>query len=122
MKKLVAFILIILLGYGLTLFGPWYLVAAAGFVGGLIIRRQWQGLLIGFLAGFVLWLTQAWLIQNNSASDLPDRMADLFGLPNALTLWIVTAVVGGLLTGLGTAAGGALMDNPKQKRSRKYSR
>ncbi len=118
MKKVLAFILIIIIGYFATLKGPWYLIIIAGFLGGLLIRNQWQALLIGFLAGFTLWLAQVWLLQNQSASDLPQRMADLFGLPNDIVLWLVTAAIGGLITGLGCAAGGALTAQKRKDKNR----
>jgi MFS family permease len=122
MKKVIAFLLIIALGYLATSYGPWYLIVIAGFLGGLLIRNQWQGLLIGFLAGFTLWLGQVWWLQNQSASDLPQRMADLFGLPNEWLLWLITAVIGGLVTGFSSAAGGAISAQKKKKRKRKYVR
>ena len=53
MRKIVAFVLIIITGYLLTRFGPWYLIALAGLLGGLILKNQWSGLLIGFfVTGF----------------------------------------------------------------------
>lgn len=108
MKKFIAFILIIILGYLLTSFGPWYLMALAGLAGGLFLKKQWSGLLIGFLAGFTLWAVHIWLLSNASESDLPARMARLFTLPNDTVLMLVSALVGGLVTGFSAAAGGSL--------------
>lgn len=108
MKKIVAFIAIIVLGYLLTGFGPWYLMALAGFAGGLLIKKQWTGLLIGFLAGFTLWAVHIWLLSSASESDLPARMARIFTLPNDTILILVSALVGGLVTGFGAAAGAGL--------------
>ncbi|MEO0340019.1 MAG: hypothetical protein AAF242_12490, partial [Bacteroidota bacterium] len=82
MKKLFSFLLIIIMGYLLTSFGPWYLIALAGFFGGIILKNQWSGLLIGFLAGFALWAIQILWLTNASESDLPERMAQLFTLPS----------------------------------------
>ncbi len=120
MKKLIGFVLIIVIAYFATQYGPWYLVAVAGFIGGLFINNQWQGLILGFLAGFGLWIIQVYLLQQASTSDLPERMAQLFGLSSNTSLMLVTATVGGLMTGFGTAAGGALTQKKKKKRRRRY--
>jgi hypothetical protein len=109
MKKLLSFLLIITLGFLLPLFGPWYLVALAGLCGGLLLKNQWSGLLIGFLAGFLLWAIQIGFLTSASESDLPVRMAKLFTLPNDTVLILVSALVGGLVTGLSAAAGGSLV-------------
>jgi hypothetical protein len=108
MKKFVAFLLIVILGYLLTSFGPWYLIAIAGFVGGLVLSNQWKGLLIGFLAGFILWAIHIYAMSSSSQSDLPARIAKIFTLPNDTMLLVVSALVGGLVTGFGAAAGGGL--------------
>ena len=108
MKKIVAFILIVVLGYLLTSFGPWYLIALAGFAGGLVLKNQWKGLFIGFLAGFILWAIHIYIMSSSSKSDLPSRMAEIFTLPNDTILILVSALVGGLVAGFGAAAGGSL--------------
>jgi len=115
MKKFVAFILIVILGYVLTSFGPWYLIAIAGFAGGFLIKKQLTGLFIGFLAGFSLWTVHIWLMTNASESDLPARMAQIFTLPNDTLLILVSALIGGLVTGFGAAAGGSLSKVMKSK-------
>ena len=108
MKSFLAFLIIVVVGYLATAFGPWYLIAVAGFAGGWVVQHQWRGLFIGFLAGFILWSAQIWLMTTASNSDLPLRMADLFSLPNDTALILISALVGGLLTGFGAAAGGSL--------------
>ena len=107
MKRLAAFLSIVVLGYLLTSFGPWYLIALAGFAGGWLLKNLWPGLLIGSFAGFTLWAIHIWLLSSVSESDLPARMAQLFNLPNNTTLILVSALVGGLVTGFGAAAGGS---------------
>lgn len=116
MKNIVALILIIALGWLFTWFGPWYLVALAGFIGGLITANQWRGLLIGFLGGFILWSIQLFLLKQASASDLPERMAQLIGVGSGMVLLWVSAAIGGLITGFGAAAGGALTHKKKRRR------
>ena len=108
MKSILAFLVIVAVGYLITAVGPWYLIAVAGFAGGWIIKNQWRGLLIGFLAGFTLWVVQIVLMTSASESDLPVRMAKLFSLPGETSLVLVSAIVGGLITGFGAAAGGSL--------------
>lgn len=108
MKSILAFLVIVVVGYLSTAFGPWYLIAVAGFAGGWIIQHQWRGLLVGFLAGFTLWVVQIFLMTSSSESDLPGRLASLFGLPGETSLILVSALVGGLLTGFGAAVGSSL--------------
>lgn len=108
MKSIVAFLVIVVVGYLSTAFGPWYMMAFAGFAGGLIVKDPWRGLLIGFLAGFALWSVQIVLMTSATESDLPARLSSLFGLPGETSLILVSAVVGGLITGFGAAAGGSL--------------
>lgn len=108
MKKLLSLVLIMILGFLLTSFGPWYLIALAGLLGGLILRNQWSGLLIGFLGGFSLWSIQIGFLTSFSESDLPARIAQLFTLPNDTVLILVSALVGGLVAGFGAATGGSL--------------
>jgi len=107
-NKTVVFFVIIVLGYLLTLVGPWYLIVLAGFSGGMLLKSQWSALYIGFLAGIVLWAVHIWLVTNASESDLPARMAQIFTLPNETILVVVSALVGGLVTGFASAAGGSL--------------
>ena len=118
MKNILAFIIIIALGWGLTYLGPWYLVAVAGFIAGLLIANQWRAFLIGFIAGLALWATQLFLIEQSSNSDLPERMAQLIGVGSGMTLLWASATIGGLITAFGAAAGGALTQ--KKKRKRRY--
>ena len=114
MKKLFALVLIMILGFLLTSFGPWYLIALAGLLGGFILRNQWSGLLIGFLGGFSLWGIHIGLITSFSESDLPVRIAQLFTLPSETILILVSALVGGLVSGFAAAAGGSLASVFKQ--------
>lgn len=108
MKKFVAFTLIVILGYLLTSFGPWYLIAIAGFAGGLVLSKQCHGFLIGFLAGFILWGIHIYMMSSSSQSDLPARMAKIFFLPNDTMLIVLSTLIGGLVAGFGAAAGSSL--------------
>jgi hypothetical protein len=116
MKNAIALLLIPFLGWLFTAFGPWYLIIAAGFFGGLIVAHQWRALLIGFFSGTLLWALQLMLLEQGSASDLPSRMAQLIGLPSSTYLIIITVVLGGIVTGLGAAAGGALTQKKIQRK------
>lgn len=117
MKNISALLLIFGLGWLLTYIGPWYLLALAGFAGGLLTANQWRGLLIGFLGGFILWSIQLVVLKQASASDLPERMAELIGVGSGIILLGISASIGGLVSGFGAAAGGALT---QKKKSRRY--
>jgi len=102
-------VLMAILGWLLPTFGPWYLIALSGFGGGLLLSRSWFALLIGFLVGATLWYVQINLLQNASPSDLPARMAELVQIGGKQNLMLLTAALGGLVMGLGAAAGASLL-------------
>lgn len=85
---------------------PWYaLVAAALLVGALFRLGAGGSFAAGFLAGFLLWGGYAWYLDNRNGGLLSARMGELFGgLPGAALL-AATALLGGLLAGLGALAG-----------------
>ncbi len=95
-------------GWLLPTFGPWYLIALAGFGGGLVLSRPWLALLLGFVVGFVLWYVQIYILANASASDLPARMAELMQVGGQQNLRLLTGGLGGLVMGFGAAAGASL--------------
>jgi hypothetical protein len=102
-------LLMAILGWLLPTLGPWYLIALAGFGGGLLLSRSWLALLIGFVVGATLWYVQIILLQNASPSDLPERMAELMQLGGKQNLMLLTAALGGLVMGLGAAAGASIL-------------
>ena len=116
MKNLVAFICIVVIAYFGTQYGPWYMVALAGLVGGLIAGKPWPAFLIAFIAVSALWFIQLKMLTDASPSDLPERMGKLIGVGSGLNLMLASSAIGGLVAGCAAAAGGVLMKKKKKRR------
>ena len=98
---------IVILGFFLELFLPWWSVAIAAFVGGLFLTTR-SNFLAGFLAIGLLWVIKALLIDLSTDSGLADRVARIFMLHNKAVLLLVTFILSGLVGGFSSMSGGAL--------------
>lgn len=101
-------LIMVILGWFLPTIGPWYIIALAGFGGGIVLKRSWVAFFIGFMVGFALWYVQIYLLQNASPSDLPERMAELIKAGGKQNLMLITSALGGLVMGLGAAVGASV--------------
>lgn len=109
MKLIQQMVVVAVLGGILALVLPWWSVAVAGFLGGILLKPGgWSGFAGSFLGIFLLWTGMALWIDLGSDSPLPDRVASLIspGL-SGFALAFVSGVVGGLVAGLAGAAGNA---------------
>ena len=95
MKFLIQLLAIIALAYILELFLPWYYIAVASFVMGYALKSK-ANFLAGFMAIAILWFVKASLQNSAGSSDLAERVANIFTLPNKELLFLVTSIVGGL--------------------------
>ena len=116
MRTLLGIIAIALLAYFAPFVGPWYLIAIAGLIGGMIIRKPTLAFLLAFLVVAILWYVQLHITVSASSSDLPDRMGKLIGAGNGGALMVVTANIGGLVAGFAAAAGATLTRRKKKRR------
>ena len=110
MKFLLAKVLTALLSFITGLFLPWWGIAIAGLVVALII---YQGAGMAFLSGllgvFLLWGGLAWWIDMKNNGVLSQKIATVLPLGgNSILLILVTALVGGLVTGFGAMSGSYL--------------
>jgi hypothetical protein len=112
----------LLQGLAITIFAsvlelvlPWWSIAIAAFVGGLIFKSG-LNFVAGFLAIALLWLITALTIDISSASDLASRVAKIF-MVNTPILLGITALLGGLVGGFAAMAGASLR---RDKRKLKY--
>jgi hypothetical protein len=103
---------IIVLGYILEIFFPWWTVAIAAFLCGMIFNTN-ANFGAGFLAVALLWALKAWLIHRTAAAPLAERVASIFMLSKPL-LFLVTATIGGLVGGFAAMAGSAL-NRPRRR-------
>jgi hypothetical protein len=111
MKFLIQFVAILAVAFLLELFLPWWSIAIAAFAGGLIFDTR-SNFGAGFLAIAVLWTLKALFIEMSAATTLTDRVAAIFTV-NKPILFVITALLGGLVGGFASMAGSAL--NKKRK-------
>lgn len=98
---------IVILGFFLELFLPWWSVAIAAFAGGMLLHTRWN-FLAGFLAAGFLWVGKALITNLSSDSDLADKVARTFMLHDTALLLLVTFLLGGLVGGFAAMSGGAV--------------
>lgn len=116
MRFFVQIICIIILAGFLELFLPWWSIAIAAFVSGVLINSRYN-FLAGFLGIGLLWLGMALIIESSAAAPLIERVAAIFMSISKAMLFAVTALIGALVGGFAAMAGGALR---KQKRAARY--
>ncbi len=98
---------IIILGFLLELFLPWWSVAIAAFIGGLFLNTR-HNFFAGFLAIGLLWMVKSLLIDLSTDSGLADKVARIFMLHNKAFLLLVTFIISGLVGGFASMSGGSL--------------
>ncbi|MFK8006676.1 MAG: hypothetical protein AB8H03_09905 [Saprospiraceae bacterium] len=95
-------IVIILLGLLVHQFTPWWsIVIVAAIVGGIFNEHAGKSFVFGFIGVFFLWGIAAFQIDAGNESILSTRMAEIFGA----NMIIVTALLGGILGGMGALTG-----------------
>ncbi len=109
MKFIVQFIAILFFAHLLDLFLPWYSIALAAFVVGYFLKSR-LNFLAGFLAIATLWTFNAWLIDSSSSSALATTVAEIFNLKHAIFLYVLMAVIGGVVGGFAALTGGLLRE------------
>ncbi|MCU0451459.1 MAG: hypothetical protein MUC97_16715 [Bernardetiaceae bacterium] len=99
---------------------PWWSIAGAAGLVGLVFRGGgWGAFFSGFFGAGLLWLAYALYIDQQTASVLSAKVAELFRLPNPTALAGVTAMVAGLTAGFGGLTGNRLRQLvAKPKRAR----
>lgn len=121
MKFISAIILTAFLGYAAGLFSamPWFCFAITSFVVAIAIpQRPWKSFVTGFIALFLLWTVLVIFIDHANQHILSTRIANLFPLGGSYwVLILVTAVLGGLVSGFAALAGSFVR---KRKAIRKY--
>jgi hypothetical protein len=104
MRLIYQLLIIVVLAFVLELFLPWWSIAIAAFIGGVAMKSKYN-FIAGFFAISALWLGSAWLIDLNAATSLTEKVAHIFTLPNKASLFLVTAILGGLVGGFGCLTG-----------------
>lgn len=95
----------------MQLYLPWWSVAMAGFLIGFILSSSKSSSFVaGFLGISIYWGMLALSIDNANDHILSTRVAELFYLPGPSALILVTALIGGIVGGLGALAGSQLRE------------
>ncbi len=107
MKFIVVVLLTALLGYAAPLYFPWWSFAVTSFIVALFIhQRAWAAFAATFLGLFLLWGIMALIIDNLNDHLLSQKIATLLPLGgSSLLLICVTALVGGLVSGIAGLSG-----------------
>ena len=110
MKFVLSIILTSLLAFAGGLWLPWWCIAIAGFISGIMIEQSpGKSFLGGFAGIFLLWSLLCWWIDIQNRGILSHKIAVILPLNgNSFLLILVTAIVGGLVGGLAAATGGLL--------------
>ena len=110
MKLFVAIILTGLLALVAGLWLPWWSIAIASLLIGLLIpQRAGRAFLAGFLGIFLLWAIYAFIKDSRNDGLLSAKIAEVLPLGgNSFLLILVTAFVGGIVGGFGGMTGSFL--------------
>lgn len=106
MKSIPYTIAIIILGFICQSYLPWWSIVLVAFVIGAFTKDSGiRAFAIGFVGVALLWGIYAAFINNQNDSILANRMGELFGGMSAISLVLITAIIGGLVGGLGALTG-----------------
>lgn len=106
MKFLAKFIIIGILTYLFEQFLPWWSIALAAFMGGMIFKsRGLNAFLAGALGVGLVWLGVAWLIDYQTDSILTSKIAGILKLENKNLIIAITVLLGSLIGGFSAWTG-----------------
>jgi|SRR5690606_38880166 hypothetical protein len=114
MKFTVQLIAIVIMGWLLEMFLPWWSIAIAGFIGGFAFRSK-SNFTAGFLAIALLWFVHAFIIDLQASAPLSEKIATLLMVKSKFVLFLITAVIGGLVGGFATLTGALLKSGRKRR-------
>lgn len=107
MKLIISILLIALLSFVSCLYLPWWSIAIAAFIVVAFIHQMpGKAFLSGFAAVFILWGTLAWYLSSRNYHILAHKVSVIVvQSDNVPVLILLTALIGGLIAGLGALAG-----------------
>ena len=110
MKFFSQFLITGMLACSLQLFFPWWALVGVAFIVGLfyLYRHSFSSFLAGFLAGGLLWSGYALYLNWLNMGVLAGRMGDLFQGIESTGILIATALIAGIMCGLGALTGSLL--------------
>jgi hypothetical protein len=119
MKFIIALVLTALLSFALSLFFTWWIIAIAAFIVAFLIHQKGiKAFLSAFLALFLLWGIQAFILDQANDHILATKIASLLPLGGSYILLIlVTAFIGALVAGMGGLTGSLLRRSTIRRKS-----
>lgn len=119
MKFTVWFIILLSLNFGLgILFAewlPWWYIAITGLgIGYLCKLKPRLSFLLGTLSVFILWFAYSYWLDKQGGAILSPKFAELFApltSGSTLNLFLITGIIGGLVSGMATLTGALFYTN-----------
>jgi hypothetical protein len=110
MKKVLPIIVFLLIGWLISFIIPvWWLYAGIAFMIALIFKlSEKSGFITLFLGGILLWGGMALSIQLQTESTIAFEVSNLFGIGSGFLLMVLTALIGGIVSGLGGWSGACM--------------
>lgn len=106
MKSIISIISLIIIGFILQSFLPWWIIVFTAIIVGIVAKMGGtRSFGIGFLSIALLWGVYAGWIDQANAGRLSSRMGELFGGIAGYQLILIVALVGGILGGMGMLTG-----------------
>ncbi len=111
MKFFFSLTLTALLAYVSGLYFPWWSIAVVAFIVAVVINQSpMKSFLTGFLSIFLLWAVLAFIFDQQNASILSKKIAQILPLGGSSVLLISsTAFVGALVGGFAALSGSLLL-------------
>ena len=121
MKFTVSTILTALLGFAGALFFPWWIIAVTSFIVAVFIhQRPLAAYGAGFTGLFLLWGIHAFIIDIRNHSLLSTKVAQILPLGGSpINLILITATVGGLVSGFAAMTGSYTRRSIRRKKINK---
>jgi hypothetical protein len=116
MKFFLQVLIVLVTAFLLEIFLPWWAVAIAGGISGLLLGGSaFRSFFACFLGVAILWIFAANQLMDANGTILADRVGALLpGAPPAKALALISGVVGGLVAAFAGATG-ALLRNSLQR-------
>jgi hypothetical protein len=107
MKFFIAILLTALLGHAAPLYFPWWSFAITSFLVGIVIhQKSGKALVAGFFGIFLLFTIHTFILDYQNDHLLAKKVATILPLGgSSLAIILVTAFIGGLISGLAAISG-----------------